>query len=404
MEAPRILIDLVATQPNNSGLRHGGGKYGEAVFYRMVERGIHFSCFFDSRLWFNPLIKECCEKAGVPLYDIAAKPLQQLILERGFDVLYSCLPEKCHDITGCRIVGTLHDLRDLEIPLDWAFYRYAHSAREWLRFTVKKLIYPYYRRRKWRHFRDAYICSDMDVVTISGYTAEAIRRHYPDMHSKRIPVLYSPCTSRDVSVGDEDMHGDSRFILMVSAGRWEKNNLRAAIAFDRLLSAGHLKGVKMRVLGGEKGVFKYRFRHPEAFEYYGYVSEQELEKMYAQAWLFVYPSLSEGFGYPPLEALRYHTPVIASRLTSIPEVLGEGALYFDPFSVRQIMDRMMEMEDEQTYSRMKQIGNERFHEVRRRQDRDLDRLIDYLLGRDPLLSHSGESAEQKTADEDTSAQ
>lgn len=57
--------------------------------------------------------------------------------------------------------------------------------------------------------------------------------------------------------------------------------------------------------------------------------------------MFVYPSLNEGFGYPPLEAMRYGVPVIASPYSSITETCGGGALYFNPTSIEEIMNRMM---------------------------------------------------------------
>ena len=58
----KILFDLLATQPNDSGKRHGGGKYGEIVFKKIVELGYPVLCYYDSSLWINPevmdLIKE----------------------------------------------------------------------------------------------------------------------------------------------------------------------------------------------------------------------------------------------------------------------------------------------------------------------------------------------------------
>jgi glycosyltransferase involved in cell wall biosynthesis len=60
------------------------------------------------------------------------------------------------------------------------------------------------------------------------------------------------------------------------------------------------------------------------------VSDEMLAEAYAAARLFVYPSLNEGFGFPPLEAMSVGTPVLASRVSSIPEVCGEAPFYFDP--------------------------------------------------------------------------
>ncbi|MGQ9864905.1 MAG: glycosyltransferase family 4 protein [Pseudanabaenaceae cyanobacterium] len=72
----------------------------------------------------------------------------------------------------------------------------------------------------------------------------------------------------------------------------------------------------------------------------GPVPDEHLAKLYRHAIAFVYPSLYEGFGIPPLEAMICDTPVIASQVSSIPEVVGEAAFYFDPNSVDELYDQM----------------------------------------------------------------
>lgn len=62
----------------------------------------------------------------------------------------------------------------------------------------------------------------------------------------------------------------------------------------------------------------------------GFVDDDELSIIYAHAYLFCFPSLAEGFGLPPLEALACGVPVVASNRTSIPEICGDAAVYFDP--------------------------------------------------------------------------
>ena len=103
-----------------------------------------------------------------------------------------------------------------------------------------------------------------------------------------------------------------------------------------------------------------------------------MEKLYANALVFVYPSLNEGFGYPPLEAMKYGVPVIASPFSSIPEVCGGSVLYFNPFSVEEIMNRMLMIMDDNLHYEYSQKALLRYSEIKRKQDEDLNRLIDYI--------------------------
>ena len=70
-----------------------------------------------------------------------------------------------------------------------------------------------------------------------------------------------------------------------------------------------------------------------------------LQTIYAGAQIFVYPSLYEGFGIPPLEAMQCGAPVVASRSSSIPEVVGDAARLFDPTSLEDLVEALLELLD-----------------------------------------------------------
>lgn len=71
-----------------------------------------------------------------------------------------------------------------------------------------------------------------------------------------------------------------------------------------------------------------------------FVSEQELDNLYKNASLFVFPSLSEGFGLPPLEAMARGIPVVSSNATCLPEILGDAAVYFNPLDVDDMAEKI----------------------------------------------------------------
>ena len=72
--------------------------------------------------------------------------------------------------------------------------------------------------------------------------------------------------------------------------------------------------------------------------FFGYVNEDTLAVMYRLAGVFVFPSLYEGFGLPPLEAMASGTPVVTSNVSSLPEVAGDAALLVDPYDPSAIAD------------------------------------------------------------------
>ncbi len=79
----------------------------------------------------------------------------------------------------------------------------------------------------------------------------------------------------------------------------------------------------------------------DRIEHYGYVSDSHLAKLYRCSVAFVYPSLYEGFGIPPLEAMSCGAVVVASNCSSIPEVVGDGGLLFDPKSNNELADILL---------------------------------------------------------------
>jgi len=71
-----------------------------------------------------------------------------------------------------------------------------------------------------------------------------------------------------------------------------------------------------------------------------FVSDEELDKLYKNASLYVQPSLCEGFGLPPLEAMARGVPIACSNAACLPEILGEAAIYFNPLDIDDMAEKM----------------------------------------------------------------
>lgn len=138
-------------------------------------------------------------------------------------------------------------------------------------------------------------------------------------------ILAVPC-----DVGVLARHGlqERPFILAVSSHSAHKNLLGLAEATRHLDRDGY----DVVVAGGSNDrVFDAgRASWPEHVKRLGYVTDAELRALYSYAACFVYPSLYEGFGLPPLEAMMCGCPVVVSHAASLPEVCGDAAVYCDP--------------------------------------------------------------------------
>lgn len=376
----KVLFDLESTQPNSSGKRHGGGKYGEIVLARIIDRGLPVAVYYDSRKWLNPDVEEVLKTGKVDCFDIAQHSVEEIAKMSEADILYTPqLSEASARVKSCKVLATLHGLRGYELPIDLMMLRYERCLT--FRNIVKcylLTLFPWLNEKRIRRLKDQALfkCDNIDVVTVSEHSCYSIKTFFPEMKMNDEKVFYSPSTVTDMK--RERVH-EGKFFLMVSGNRWEKNNLRAMMALDRLFSEGEIGEFTVVVTGVKSATaFKYKLRNPERFKFAGYVDDESLSQLYHDAYCLIYPSLNEGFGYPPLEAMANGVPVIASPFTSINEVCQNAALYTNPFSIEEIMSRILMITDVSLWQEYSNRGLQRHQEVKARQESDLNKLIDYI--------------------------
>ena len=140
-----------------------------------------------------------------------------------------------------------------------------------------------------------------------------------------------------------------KFFLYTGQWRSHKNVLGMVQAFHQFIKNNPDSSAQLVMTGKPNPLY------PEVLDYrkkyhledkiipVGLVSEVELLHLYHFAHAFVFPSFYEGFGIPPLEAMAMKTPVIASASSSIPEVCGDGVLYFDPNNQKEMTEKMQEV-------------------------------------------------------------
>ena len=131
-----------------------------------------------------------------------------------------------------------------------------------------------------------------------------------------------------------------QYILYVGSLEPRKNISTLVKAFEQLRSADSTLKPKLVLIGGESPLFadmrvKIQKFHDDVI-FKGFVDDEELKDYYRGAAVVAYPSLYEGFGLPPLEAMASAVPVVTSNTSSLPEVVGDAALMVDPYDVDEL--------------------------------------------------------------------
>ena len=196
--------------------------------------------------------------------------------------------------------------------------------------------YPYRRDRLRRAFYRASARSAARVVTDSAFSAAEIRAAY-GIALDRIAVVPLGVVPRFTS--DDTVASDvpAPFVLHVGDLHPRRNLpvvLDAVVALRR--RGGATAGLTLALAGVDRGLVAHlRTRAaaagaPDALAPLGIVSDARLDALYREAAALVYPSLYEGFGLPVLEAMARGTPVVATRASSVPEVLGDAGVLLEP--------------------------------------------------------------------------
>src|SRR5262249_21942209 len=262
-------------------------------------------------------------------YSVAEQVRIPLALQREGVTLFHAPHYVLPPLVRCRSVVTIHDCIHLMFP------QYLPNR---LAFGYAKTSINLAARRATR------------VLTVSESSKRDILR-FVDTAPGKIDVIYNAYDERfaidpaeeDVVRVRERFQLQDEFVLYAGNVKPHKNLERLIRAFDLVRKRG-LDHLKLVLIGDD--ISKYaalrRAVHQHQLHKYvrflGYVPEETLAVMYRLAGVFVFPSLYEGFGLPPLEAMASGTPVVTSNLSSLPEVAGDAAVLVDPYDPNAIAD------------------------------------------------------------------
>jgi glycosyltransferase involved in cell wall biosynthesis len=231
-------------------------------------------------------------------------------------------PGNTGPITVSRQVLTVHDAASLDHP-EWFERKFAL----WYNALLPRLV------RKVRAIITVSHFSKERIVQLTGVDAERVH-----VISNGVESRFGPVDSQTVQQVRAKFELSGPYILFVGSLEPRKN-LKMLLEAWQL---GNFAGATLAVVGASGHLFqKMQFDSlPEGVRLLGRVEDEVLPALYSGATGFVYPSVYEGFGLPPLEAMACGCPVAVSDIPAHREVCGNRAMYFDPFSPEELSSRL----------------------------------------------------------------
>lgn len=376
----KVLFDLMESQPALTSKFHGGGEYIKAVFKNLTDNYLgecEIIVFFNPDKFLDEWIYDIIEKKNIRYYHIHNdSEISKVFDQETIDIFYSGMPyyyQKKSFPEAVRIKGTIHGLRFVEMPSDKYAYIYS-DGKESIKERIRCVVSNFYKRKKIEQFRSSIELID-DLICVSNHTKYSILSHYPSVKEKGIEVFYTPQKEAQLYT-NEHSPIDSKYILLMGGDRWIKNGYRAVMALEKLFAQGHLADYRVVVVGGLSKKIRSNLKFNSKYIIKGYVETEELEALYKFCDLFVYPSLNEGFGMPPLEAMKYGRTCVVSGVCSLPEVCGDAVYYINPYDIDEIATRIL-MATENKKS--KEDVLQQFNRIYKRQKEDLDKLCEFII-------------------------
>lgn len=193
------------------------------------------------------------------------------------------------------------------------------------------------------------------IITVSEYSKSDIQRYF-GVSEDKITVthlaaddIYQPMDRDKARSVIFNKYGvERRYILYLGGFSPRKNIARLIKAFQKVRD-NFEKPIDLLILGEHQRSYNALWSLTEKLnltdnvKFLNFIPTDDLPYFYNGADVFVYPSLYEGFGLPPLEAMQCGTPVVTSNVSSIPEIVGDAALLADPYDTDEIGEQILSL-------------------------------------------------------------
>jgi len=187
------------------------------------------------------------------------------------------------------------------------------------------------------------------IICVSENTKKDLQERYKIPHEKITVTYLASEIDASLSYGSEPIPSHPYYLYL--GNRLSYKNFDGLLAaFAKVASVD--SEVRLCVVGSAFNPAEQQLithlKLGDRIENYGYIRDRHLAKLYRCSVAFVYPSLYEGFGIPPLEAMSCGTVVVASNTSSIPEVVGDAGLLFDPKATMDLAEILLFLLDNPT--------------------------------------------------------
>ncbi|MBW4464483.1 MAG: glycosyltransferase [Pegethrix bostrychoides GSE-TBD4-15B] len=287
----------------------------------VVKRGQYSEDFMKYATSFS--LPQCYDLAN-GLYNKLRWTTQVAIAEK-VDIWHATYPLPMQ-VRGAKKITTVHDLIPFRLP--------------YATLDDKKVFYF--------KVRDALKDSAV-TITVSENSKQDLLTYY-DADPDKIIVTYQPIALKPLDAGEAEIAFFLRryglkfqnYILFVGAIEPKKNVGRLIDAYASMDTDMPLVivGKKGWLWEDELGKMNLIDSKQKTIKLLEYISVESLRYLYSGAYCLVFPSLYEGFGLPPLEAMSFGCPVITANVSCLPEICGDAALYVDPYSVQDIKAKL----------------------------------------------------------------
>lgn len=403
-----LLIDFLTAR-----LRHGSGEWHRRVVMTLLQRisqehlEVNLFALYDSVLGiaYDELRPEQLSKRySIQFLDIQKHSTEEYILQYHIDRFFIACAQRLGETPGftevtCPVICVTHDLAFEEQfynRLNEYIYLPAPVERTGIQTTrywrVRQSLLQFLREFKYWITRLPYRVDEKNLlymrnvvkvlqshsesvnVVVSNYTKASLMYNF-NIPEDKIEVFYSP---ERIEVHPQSVQNPTlkklidegrKYFLLLNADRPHKNGRKAVAAFHHYA-----------IFHPEMYLVTTSYSAPTHGNHIDleFLSDSDLDHAFRHCYALLYPSYFEGFGYPPLEAMKYGKPVLSSNATSLPEILGDAVIYFSPLYETAIFEALLKLTDD-NYATYCKKSHVRYQQIRERQEFDLQRLISLIL-------------------------